>query len=336
MFYEKFSLVCQIKFKNKVVVFLNSSKMKIFVTGANGFIGSYLSNYLLQQNCEVIATSRQFDPTTKALLSKATLLEVDVLNTEQLNNLQIEADIIIHIATANDIISKTPIKGIELSAIGTKNILDFAVKNNIKKCIVFSTLQVYGTELLGSIDEESPLYFQNDYGLNHLFAEMYAEQYSRQGKIQTVVVRPSNVYGRILTDSFNRWSLVPGCFCKEAIEQQTITIKSSGLQMRNFVNLQNLSRGIDSIVKHFPLNFECYNLASLQTNTMLEVAQLVKKVFERKYTKTVQLNVTGNEPTVSNSFTIDLNKLKKIGFTEDPNYTLETEIEQIFNYLQSK
>jgi UDP-glucose 4-epimerase len=315
---------------------LNSNKMKVFITGANGFIGSYLSSYLLQQNCEVIATSRQFDPTTKALLNKATCIELDVLNTEQLNDLQIGADVIIHIATANDIISKTPAKGIELSAIGTKNILDFAVKNGIKKCIVFSTLQVYGTELSGNIDEKSPLYFQNDYGLNHLFAEMYAEQYSRQEKVQTVVVRPSNVYGRILTDSFNRWSLVPGCFCKEAITGQTITIKSSGLQMRNFVNLQNLSKAIECIIKDFPLNFECYNLASLQTNTMLEVAQLVKRVFERKYNKTVQLNVTGSEPAKSNLFTVDPKKLQKIGFTEDPDYTLETEIEQIFNYLQSK
>ena len=88
---------------------------------------------------------------------------------------------LIHVATANDVISKSSIKGIELSSIGTKNMLDFALKNNIPKCIVFSTLQVYGTELTGDIDESSPVHFQNDYGLNHLIAEMYAEQYHRQG-----------------------------------------------------------------------------------------------------------------------------------------------------------
>jgi len=310
--------------------------MKILITGANGFIGSYLASYFLQKKYEVIASSRQFNTSTRALLSKATLIELDVLDKAALDTLTVSADVIIHTATANDIISKDTLKGIELSAVGTKNILDLAVKNNIPEVMVFSTLQVYGTELYGDINEQSPLHYQNDYGLNHLFGEMYAELYARQGKLKTVSVRPSNVYGRILTDAFNRWSLVPGCFCKEAIESGTITIKSSGLQMRNFVNLQNLSRAVDSILQHFPDSYECYNLASSRANTMVEVAQKVKQVYEQLYHKTVQLNITGTEPATTNHFQVSLEKLVKAGFTEDAEYTLESEIEQIFNYLTSK
>lgn len=310
--------------------------MKICITGANGFIGSYLANYLLQKSHDVIATSRQFHATTRSLLKNAELIELDVLNLEQLKELTISSDILIHIATANDIISKDNNKGIELSAIGTKNILDFALKNNISKCIVFSTLQVYGTDLMGEVSEESPLHFQNDYGINHLFAEMYAEMYSRQGKIQCVSVRPSNVYGRILTDSFNRWSLVPGCFCKEAIESGNITIRSSGKQMRNFVSLENLSRAVDCIVKKFPDNYECYNLASSQNVTMAEVAELTKEVYEQEYQKTIKVNITGTEPVATNHFNINLQKLKNIGFIEDENFFLATEIKEIFKYLKLK
>lgn len=310
--------------------------MKILITGANGFIGSYLSAYFLQKGEEVIASSRQFNNSTKNLLAKATLIELDVLDKEGLNKLTVVADIIIHTATANDIISKDTLKGIELSALGTKNILDFALQNKIPKVMVFSTLQVYGTELNGAINENSPLHYQNDYGLNHLFGEMYAELYARQGKLKTVSVRPSNVYGRILTDAFNRWSLVPGCFCKDVVESGVITIKSSGLQMRNFVNLQNLSRAVDCILQHFPTSYECYNLASSQANTMVEAAQKVKTVYEKMFNKTVQLNITGTEPTATNHFEISLEKLEQIGFTEDENYTMETEIREIFNYLTSK
>lgn len=106
--------------------------------------------------------------------------------------------------------------------------------------------------------------------------------------------------------------------------------------MRNFVNLENLSCAVDSILQHFPDNYECYNLASSQTNTMVEVAQKVKQVYEKLYHQPVQLKITGTEPQCTNSFEISLGKLKKIGFTEDKNYTLESEIEQIFNYLKSK
>jgi nucleoside-diphosphate-sugar epimerase len=310
--------------------------MRVLITGANGFIGSYLANYFLERGYEVIASSRQFHATTGILLKKAELIELDVLNTEQLQNLPLQADIIIHTATANDIISKEGIKGIELSAIGTKNMLDFAVKNKIPKCVVFSTLQIYGTELSGEISETSPLHFQNDYGLNHLFAEMYAEMYSRQGKVKCVSVRPGNVYGRILTGAFNRWSLVPGCFCKEAMESETITIKSSGKQMRNFVNLENLSRAVECIAQRFPDNYECYNLASSQGFTMAEVAEITKQVYEKGFQKPLKVNITGTEPAETNHFTISLAKLKAIGFTENENFSLQTEITEIFNYLKSK
>ena len=105
--------------------------MKILITGANGFIGSYLAHFFLKKGHEVIATSRQFHPSTLALLSKATIFNLDVLDTEQLNGLSVNADLVIHAATANDIVSKNALKGIELSAIGTKNILDLVVRNKI-------------------------------------------------------------------------------------------------------------------------------------------------------------------------------------------------------------
>lgn len=310
--------------------------MKILITGANGYIGSYLAAYFLEKGADVIASSRQFHPSTKTLLSKAELLELDVLDKAALNRLSVEADVLIHTATANDIISKDTLKGIELSAVGTKNILDFAIQHRIPNVMVFSTLQVYGTELSGRITENSPLHYQNDYGLNHLFGEMYAEMYARQGKLKTVAVRPSNVYGRVLTGAFNRWNLVPGCFCKEAVESGTITIKSSGLQMRNFVNLQNLSRAVDCILQHFPDSYECYNLASSQANTMVEAAEKVKAVYESMFKKTVQLIITGTEPKATNHFEVSLKKLEQIGFTEDENYTMESEIKHVFNYLTSK
>ena len=310
--------------------------MKIFITGANGFIGSYLADYFLRNKHEVIATSRQFHAATRNLLKNAELIELDVLNVLQLQNLKTQADVIIHTATANDIISKEGSKGIELSALGTKNILDFAVRNEIPKCIVFSTLQVYGTELNGEITENSPLHFQNDYGINHVFAEMYAAMYSRQGKVQSVSVRPSNVYGRILTDAFNRWSLVPGCFCKEAMESGTITIRSSGKQMRNFINLENLSRGVGCIIHRFPDQYECYNLASSQGLMMAKVAEITKQVYEREFQRSLQIQITGMEPAITNPFSISLAKLSTIGFSEDEKYNLESAITEIFKYLKSK
>lgn len=104
--------------------------------------------------------------------------------------------------------------------------------------------------------------------------------------------------------------------------------------MRNFINLENLSRGVDSILQHFPDKYECYNLASSQTHTMVEIAEKVKEVYEKLYHRPVRLDITGTQPRQSNVFSVSLEKLQKIGFKEDENYTLESEIEQVFYYLQ--
>ncbi len=310
--------------------------MTVLITGANGFIGSHIASHFLLAGHAVVATSRQFHDSTKELLSNARLIELDVLNTEQLQHVSVQADVLIHVATANDVISKSNIKGIELSATGTKNMLDFAVKNNIPKCIVFSTLQVYGIELTGHIDESSPVHYQNDYGLNHLFAEMYAEMYHRLGKVKCAVVRPSNVYGDILSDSFNRWNLIPGCFCKEAIENGTITIKSSGLQMRNFVHVKNLAEAVHVICMDNMDNFEVYNAGSTVHKTMLQVATMVKEAMEKQLVKPVRVLVEGTTPQETNYFNLSMDKLQKTGYTENTAYNLNTGIEAIINYLQKK
>ena len=63
---------------------------------------------------------------------------------------------LVHCATANDIVSKNDGAGVSLSVNGTINILNAAVRASISKVIYFSTAQVYGTELVGRINEKPP------------------------------------------------------------------------------------------------------------------------------------------------------------------------------------
>ena len=231
--------------------------MKFIVTGANGFIGSYLSDYLLKNGHEVIGISRKFFPKIREKLSGAQLLEIDILSGE-FEKLEVSADVIIHLAASNDILSKNLSKGIELSTVGTVNTLKFAVKNNIANFIFYSTLQVLGTELAGSYNGESRIKPENDYAMNHVFGEQYAEMFSRKFGIKVAVVRPSNIYGRFLTPEIDRWTLVPGCFSKEALESGTITLLSSGKQYRNFISLEELSYSTEHIAMNMKNSLEMW------------------------------------------------------------------------------
>ena len=312
--------------------------MKILVTGANGFIGSYLCNYLLENGHDVIGISRKYYPDIKKKLHKAQLIEADVLNDE-FSKLEIDADAIIHLASANDILSKNTLKGIELSSIGTINTLRLAHNNGIEKFIFYSTLQVYGSELEGIYNEETQLKPENDYAMNHLFGEMYAEMFSRKTKIKIVVVRPSNIYGSFLSNEIDRWTLVPGCFCKEAIEKGTITLMSSGMQKRNFISLEQLSYASLKTLENSHKKFDILNLVSNDYRTISEAAFLVSKVLKEKFNINISPTIKSNLPSESNSFYFDTSNSEsyKIDNNHLQNqFNLESEISKILDRIIQK
>lgn len=310
--------------------------MKVMITGASGFIGAYLTEYLLKRNFQVIACARDILKLPKwSDYPNVEKRKLDVLNQSELSLFGGESlDWVIHTATSNDILSKDTSAGIILSAIGTKNMLDFCVSNQVPNFMFFSTFQVYGTELNGKIDEESPLLCQNDYGLNHIFGEQYVEMYARQGKINGVVIRPSNIYGRFSSPAINRWTLVPGCFCKEAYESQTITLLSSGKQTRNFVSLENLSKAVLSIISNIRNQYNIFNIASTQYFSMVEVAQLVQNIYHQRYKNPIELIIKGANPIVGNHFEVSLSKLESTGFKESLDLNLTTEINEVFNHIE--
>jgi UDP-glucose 4-epimerase len=308
--------------------------VRVLVSGAAGFIGSYVTRYLLAQGVDVLATSRRLGEATRRQLAGASFLELDV-TAPDLGALRVEADAIVHVATANDIVSRTPSAGILLSSVGTKNLLDLAVTNGISKFVCFSTFQVYGTELQGTITESSPLRCENDYGLNHVFAEQYVEMYSRLKQLVGVVLRPANVYGAISSADVNRWSLVPACFCRSAFREGKITMLSSGRQRRDFVSLEDVSRAVHAVLLHFPSVYEEYNVATGHTTSIREVAELVREIYQQRYEQALSLEVLSDTPLQANDFRVAQDKLRSLGYEPDTRINLKTEIDKIFTFLET-
>lgn len=309
--------------------------MTVLVTGASGFIGSYLCHHLLKRGYHVIAAARHKNKINNYSEDHFSACEMDVLNPAGFDKIEINnADAVVHTATANDIVSKNNEEAVLLSAAGTKNLLEFCVQRKIPRLIFFSTFQVYGTELNGTIDENTALRCQNDYGLNHVFGELYVEMYAREKKINGVVVRPTNVYGRLMNPHINRWTLVPACFCKEVYQTGQITLMSSGKQTRNFISLHEVSTGVEAILRSDVLGYNVYNLASGKNYSILQVAELVKICFEKRFGKKADLKIKSQEPLAGNAFHADISRLRRLGYKPDESYNLESEINQLFDHLE--
>ena len=305
-----------------------SKKIKIYVTGCSGFIGSQIVHDLKKKGYEVIGICRKNISKLKKEL-KIKIIKSDLISNKDLilNN----ADALIHCASPNDIVSKNFNLGMNLSLLGTKKLLDAASNAKIKKFIYFSSAKVYGYDLKGFIDETSALKCDNNYALNHFFGEQLCRIFSKYSNLNITVVRPSNVYGVPIISTVNRLSLVPFCFIEDAINLGIINIQSSGKQIRNFISTQELSFAIINIIENFQSNFNIYNLGSNTYYKIGEIAVLVANSFKLILNKNIKINFNSEDPKRSNKFEFKSKFFSHKYQTKSPKENMLHVIETLIN-----
>lgn len=295
---------------------IHHQSKRVLITGAGGFVGTSLCHYssCWDDDVEIIATSRRHVFELQEKFPACQVVEWDVM-TEPESALLEGVDTIIHLATANNILcGKDPEKALALSVFGTKNVIKQAKVYGVKKFIHVSTIQVYGSELTGVIDEETSVCPENDYALFHRYAEQVVEQAQQKSELTTCIVRLANSVGQYYSNTVDRWSLVPACFCQEAGEHEKITLRSSGKQMRNFVPMADVTEVIRCLISleknQWP---DKLNLAAAENYRIIDMAYWVKQQYETRFGKPITLTSTAL-PLDSNDFKLCQQRLSKIGF----------------------
>lgn len=271
----------------------------VIVSGASGFIGSEIAAALHASGFNVTGLSRSNNEKLSLELGIKTQ-HIDLLSEVDFK-LQ-PADVLIHCATANDVVSRNFCNGVDLSVNGTYRILKAAEKAGIQKIIYFSTAQVYGTELYGEYDENSAIKCETPYALNHFMGEELCKMYARSGALDIVVLRPSNVFGVPRANTVDRSNLVPFCFINEGLENNIITLRSSGKQVRNFISTTDLANLTATILQHFPKGFNLVNAGSNWSVTVLDILGIVTEEIQKQTQRSPVIRVQSVTPMVSNEF----------------------------------
>jgi UDP-glucose 4-epimerase len=309
--------------------------MHILITGGSGFIGSYMLDNFLRRGYQVGVLDKSVPAHFAELSRRVDLYLADITFPLQVS-LRCPYDTMIHLAAANDIVSKNALDALKITTYGTKMVLDFCVKHNLRKFIYFSTFQVYGQDS-GLIDECTPVSCKNDYALSHYFAEEYIRLYQRRHGLDFIIVRPTNIYGAFLHRDIDRWSLVPNCFCREAVERQTITLLSSGKQERDFISLEDVTNLTALLCETFDSHKnQVFNLARGKSLSILEVAQLVASQYERLYGKRCTLVTKSDEPKKAEMLTVNTASLQKLYYRYSHEHDLARDIEAIFKLLKEE
>jgi NAD dependent epimerase/dehydratase len=175
---------------------------KVLVTGADGFIGSHLTEMLLEQGYQVkaLAYYNSFNHWGWLEGIKHPNLEVvsgDVRDPYFCKHISKDIDIIFHLAALIAIPYSyvAPDSYVDTNIKGTLNICQAAKENGVKKILVTSTSEVYGTAQYVPIDEKHPKQAQSPYSATKIGADALALSFYNAFELPVVVVRPFNTYG---------------------------------------------------------------------------------------------------------------------------------------------
>lgn len=176
--------------------------MKVLVTGADGFIGSHLTEMLLNEGYEVKALAMYNSFNNWGWLDelshpKLQIVTGDVRDPHFCKFITKEIDIIFHLAALIAIPYSyvAPDSYVDTNVKGTLNICQAAKENNVKRVLITSTSEVYGTAQYVPIDEKHPKQPQSPYSASKIGADAMAMSFYNAFELPVVIVRPFNTYG---------------------------------------------------------------------------------------------------------------------------------------------
>lgn len=162
----------------------------VFVTGGSGFLGINMVRFLLQKNQKVVNYDiADFDYPEKPKIKNYI---ADIRDKKTLTKAMAGANIVLHFAAALPLYSKEDIYTTEVD--GTRNVLDSALKNNIKKVIYISSTAVYGVPDHHPVYETDKLVGVGPYGNAKIQAEKICDEFRKKG-LSVTIIRPKSFVG---------------------------------------------------------------------------------------------------------------------------------------------
>ena len=178
---------------------------KILVTGADGFIGSHLTEALVRQGHDVRAFVMYnsfnswgwLDDAAKEIRDQIDVFAGDIRDPYGVKNAMKGCDIVLHLAALISIPYSyhSPETYVDTNIKGTLNVLQAAREWGVSKVIHTSTSEVYGTAQYVPIDENHPLQGQSPYSASKIGADQMAISFHRSFGTPVAILRPFNTYG---------------------------------------------------------------------------------------------------------------------------------------------
>jgi len=274
----------------------------VFIAGATGFLGSWLTKYLLEENSNITALVRDWVPKSK-LISDDSISKINIVRgnledyflLERIIN-EYEIDTVFHIAaqTIVGIANSNPLSTFESNIKGTWNILEACRKApKLKKVIVASSDKAYGDQKILPYSESTPLIGRHPYDVSKSCADLLCRSYYETYELPVCVTRCGNFYGGGDLN-FNR--IIPGTI-RSILNNDPPVIRSDGSFIRDYFYIEDAVLAYLLLAEKMDdksLHGEAFNFSN---EIQITVLDLVNKIIDLMGSnlKPIILNEATNE-----------------------------------------
>ena len=254
--------------------------MRVLITGAFGFLGGRLTQFLADRaEYDILLGTRR--PTQSApWLPQASIARTDWHSLAALAQICGGADAVVHLSSMNpQDCTADPVEALTVNGVHTANLVGAACRRGVKRFIYFSTANVYSSPLAGTITEATCPTSLHPYATSHRAGEDAVLGAHDRGEIEGIVVRLSTTYGAPAHKDANCWTLLVNDLCRQAVTARRMALHSSGVQRRDFVPVREVCRAIDHLLQLPAPNLEQHlvNVGGQWAPTVWEMASLVQE-----------------------------------------------------------
>jgi NAD dependent epimerase/dehydratase len=253
----------------------------VLVTGADGFIGSHLTEMLYSQGYKVKALSQYNSFNNWGWLEKVNckekidILTGDIRDYNFCKSITKNTDIIFHLAALIAIPFSyiAPDSYLETNVRGTLNICQASKENKISRLIHTSTSEVYGTAKYVPIDESHPLQPQSPYSATKVAADALAMSFFHSFDLPLTIARPFNTYG----PRQSARAVIPTIITQIASGKKKIKLGDTS-PTRDFNYVQDCCRALILIAENNKTIGETINIGSNSEISILNTLKLIKEL----------------------------------------------------------
>jgi NAD dependent epimerase/dehydratase len=257
------------------------------ITGAGGFIGSHVAEALLADGFRVRALVRYtstghrgwLDRSEPALAAeregRLEIVHGDVTDPYQMLDLAEGQDVLVHMAALIGIPYSyvAPASYEAVNVRGTLHVLEAARRHRVRRVIVTSTSEVYGTAKRTPIDETHPLQGQSPYAASKIAADKLAESYHRSLDLPVVTMRPFNTYG----PRQSLRAVIPTALCQALSGSAEIRLGSLEPR-RDLTFVEDTARAFVLAARAEKIEGETINIGSGEAHSVGEIAAVCLEI----------------------------------------------------------